>query len=73
MLHHRPENPVQFVQECLEELEKSGGQVRWNAFIDFEPSKEALGTRPCKYSRYFHCEHLILLLVLTPLQYSTVV
>ena len=46
MLHHRPENPVQFVQECLEELEKSGGQVKWNSFIEFQPSKEALGSRP---------------------------
>ena len=45
MLHHRPENTVLFVQECLDEIKSQPeGALRWNTFIDWKPSEKAMKT-----------------------------
>ena len=50
MLHHRPENPVEFLQECLDKLSKTKGSPRWDTFINFNPSEKSMrpASRPGK-------------------------
>lgn len=42
LLHHRPEHPVEFVQDCLDSVRPPPGQpnpsVRWASFIDWRPA-----------------------------------
>ncbi|ELU14987.1 hypothetical protein CAPTEDRAFT_219172 [Capitella teleta] len=37
LLHHRPEFPLEFVQDCLDSLGGDPGNVKWNTFIEWMP------------------------------------
>lgn len=37
LLHHRPEHPVEFVQDCLDAMRENQAMVRWNSFIEWTP------------------------------------
>ena len=47
LIHHRPSNPVQFVQDCLNEVkDKPMHELKWDAFVDRKPSEEAMSLPP---------------------------
>ena len=47
MLHHRPLNTIQFMQDCLDEVkDKPPGFLRWNSFIEWKPSEAAMKPPP---------------------------
>lgn len=52
MLHHRPENPVQFVQECLDKVAKEKKPPCWDSFINFQPSDEC--NTPLKRGKHYY-------------------
>ena len=33
LMYHKPEDPIAFLQSCLEEAKKKGGQYAWDSFV----------------------------------------
>jgi len=60
LLHHRPENPLDFIDVCLERVREIGWKnVRWNTFVDeTEGSVKVIVKRIILYSMGQKCNPL---------------
>jgi len=46
LLHHRPENPLDFMDVCLDHVREIGWKnVRWNTFVEETPGRPIAFTR----------------------------
>lgn len=47
LVYHRPEDPIAFLQDCLEEAKEREGQYSWNCFITTTNSRSVFSrTKP---------------------------
>lgn len=55
VVHNRPENPVEFLQECLE-IAKQNEDLRWNSFLEVQSRTNKSSQTTGQFDKVFNTE-----------------